>query len=149
MTSWRFLVKRTEDAKDLPLPSRMTAGSAGLDLYANIKETALIEKGGRMLVPTGICIALPFGFEAQVRPRSGLALSHGVTMLNSPGTVDPDYRGQLSVLLVNLGDDTFPISRGDRIAQLVIVRFETEELVEVDSLPETNRGTGGYGSTGS
>jgi len=142
----QFLLSQTEDAKDLPLPTRQTPQSAGLDLHAKISTT--IKKGERALVPTGIRLALPFGYEAQVRPRSGLALKHGITVLNAPGTVDADYRGELSVLLINLGDEDFAIQRGNRIAQMVIAKVEMCDFVEVDELPNTTRGEGGYGSTG-
>ena len=142
----QFLITRTANALDLPLPTRQTPQSAGLDLYANISTT--ISKGERALVPTGIRVALPFGYEAQVRPRSGLALKHGITVLNTPGTVDADYRGELSVLLINHGTEDFQVKRGDRIAQLVIAKVEMIEFQEVDELPDTQRGDGGYGSTG-
>ena len=142
----QFLLSRTEDAKDLPLPARQTPQSAGMDLHAKINVT--IKKGERTLVPTGIRIALPFGYEAQVRPRSGLALKHGITMLNAPGTIDADYRGELGVLLINLGENDFNITRGDRIAQLVIAKVEMTNFEEVDKIPDTERGSGGFGSTG-
>ena len=142
----KFLVVKTDNAKDLPLPSRQTPQSAGLDLYANVNM--VIRKGERALVPTGIRVALPFGYEAQVRPRSGLALKHGVTVLNAPGTVDADYRGEVGVILVNLGQEDFAVARGDRIAQMVIAKVEMVEFAEVDVLPDTLRGDGGYGSTG-
>ncbi|MCL1786538.1 MAG: dUTP diphosphatase [Defluviitaleaceae bacterium] len=142
----KFLVVKTDDAKDLPLPSRQTPQSAGLDLYANVNT--VIKKGERALVPTGIRVALPFGYEAQVRPRSGLALKHGVTVLNAPGTVDADYRGEVGVILVNWGQEDFAVARGDRIAQMVIAKVEMVEFAEVDVLPDTLRGDGGYGSTG-
>ena len=144
-----FLIKRADDALDLHLPARQTSGSAGFDLCANI--SVVIRKGERVLIPTGIKIALPFGYEAQIRPRSGLALKHGVTVLNSPGTVDADYRGELKVLLINLGDEDFFVSRGDRIAQMVIAKVEMVEFTLVDEdeeLPGSQRGAGGYGSTG-
>jgi len=144
----QFLIKRTDDALDLPLPTRQTAHAAGLDLYSNI--SAIIKQGERVLVPTGIKIALPVGFEAQVRPRSGLALKHGVTVLNSPGTVDADYRGELKVLLVNLGQEDFHVNRGDRIAQMVVAKVEMAEFTLIcdEELPQSIRGAGGYGSTG-
>ena len=140
------LVERTPDALDLPLPARQTAQSAGVDLHSNI--TVTLEKGGRILIPTGIKIALPFGYEAQVRSRSGLALKHGVAVLNSPGTVDADFRGEVKVLLINHGSEDFHIKRGDRIAQLVFAKVEMLEFSEVSALPETERADGGYGSTG-
>jgi len=142
----QFLISQTPDAKDLPLPARQTPQSAGLDLHSKIDT--IIKKGERSLVPTGIRVALPFGYEAQVRPRSGLALKHGVTMLNAPGTIDADYRGEVHALLINLGDADFTINRGDRIAQMVIAKVEMAEFTTADDLPETTRGTGGFGSTG-
>ena len=144
----QFLIKRTDDAKDLPLPTRQSHAAAGLDLHANVKEETIIKKGERMRIPTGVRIALPFGYEAQVRPRSGLALRHGITMVNAPGTVDADYRGELGVLLINHGEGDFCIKRGDRIAQLVVAKVEMAGFAEVDELPESIRGEGGYGSTG-
>ena len=143
-----FLIKRLPDANDLPLPKRMSAAAAGFDLYANIRHNVIIKKGERALIPTGISVALPFGYEAQIRPRSGLALKHGVTVLNTPGTVDADYRGELSVLIINMDDWDYVVKRGDRIAQLVIAKVEMVDFLEVDELPESNRGSGGYGSTG-
>jgi len=142
----QFLITRTANALDLPLPTRQTPQSAGLDLHANISTT--IPKGERTLVPVGVRVALPFGYEAQVRPRSGLALKHGITVLNTPGTIDADYRGELCVLLINHGAADFAVNRGDRIAQLVIAKVEMAEFTEVDELPDTQRGDGEYGSTG-
>lgn len=144
----QFLIKRTDNAHDLPLPSRQSELAAGMDLYANVNEPVIIKKGERVLIPTGIKIALPFGYEVQVRPRSGLALRHGITVINAPGTVDADYRGELCALLVNLGDEDFAVRRGNRIAQMVVARVEMVEFVEVKELPRSLRGTGGYGSTG-
>jgi len=143
-----FMAKRTPDALDLPLPKRQSSGAAGLDLHANLHEDLCIKKGARALVPVGIKIAMPIGYEAQVRPRSGLAFKHGITVLNTPGTIDADYRGQLCVLLINLGDEDFTVSRGDRIAQLVIAKVEMAVLHEVSALPDSIRNEGGYGSTG-
>lgn len=140
------MISRMADALDLPLPSRQTPQSAGLDLYSNISVT--ISKGEHTLVPTGIRVALPFGYEAQVRPRSGLALKYGVTVLNTPGTIDADYRGEVGVVLINHGAEDFHIRRGDRIAQLVISKIEMTDFEEVDELPDSQRGEGGYGSTG-
>ena len=144
----KFLIKRLPNAMDLPLPQRMSTAAAGFDLYANIKYNVILRKGEHALVPTGICIALPFGYEAQVRPRSGLALKHGITVLNSPGTVDADYRGEIGAILVNHSNYDYVVRRGDRIAQLVVARVEMAEFEEVDELPESERGSGGYGSTG-
>jgi dUTP pyrophosphatase len=133
---------------DLPLPSYATAGSAGLDLRADVAEPVVLEPAGRVAVPTGLCLELPAGFEGQVRPRSGLALRNGVTVANAPGTIDSDYRGELQVLLVNLGTEPFRIERGARIAQLVIARVAHAELRLVASVAESDRGAGGFGSTG-
>jgi dUTP pyrophosphatase len=130
----------------LPLPSYATEGAAGLDLRADVPVT--LQPGERALVPTGLAIAIPPGFEGQVRPRSGLALRDGVTCLNSPGTIDSDYRGEVGVILANLGQKPVALGRGDRIAQLVIARVERAELMESVSLPPTGRGEGGFGHTG-
>lgn len=143
-----FLIKRTDDACDLPLPSRQTAEAAGMDLYANVHEDVCITKGARALIPTGIKIAIPVGYEAQVRPRSGLALKYGISIPNAPATVDSDYRGELKVILMNLGDDDFFVRRGERIAQMVIARVEMVDFTETDELPDSERGTGGFGHTG-
>ena len=131
-----------------PLPQYATAQSAGLDLRANLEEPIVLHPMERRLVPTGLHIALPDGYEAQVRPRSGLALKHGITVLNAPGTIDADYRGEVGVVLVNLGQEDFIVNDGERIAQLVIARYESVEMVEVESLEQTERGEGGYGHTG-
>ena len=131
-----------------PLPQYATAQSAGLDLRANLEEPIVLHPMERRLVPTGLHIALPDGYEAQVRPRSGLALKHGITVLNTPGTIDADYRGEVGVVLVNLGQEDFIVNDGERIAQLVIARYESVEMVEVESLEQTERGEGGYGHTG-
>lgn len=131
-----------------PLPVYATEKSAGMDLRANIDEPIVLHPMERRLINTGLHIALPDGFEAQVRPRSGLALKHGVTVLNSPGTIDADYRGEIMVLLINLSQQYFVIRDGERIAQLVVARYEGAQWVEVECLDETERGTGGYGHTG-
>ena len=142
-------IKRLPHAQDLPLPAYETAGAAGLDLRAALPERDLeLVPGARCLVPTGLVLALPPGSEGQVRPRSGLALRHGVTVLNAPGTIDADYRGEVQVLLVNLGQQPFTIRHGDRIAQLVVAPVAQARLVEVHSLDDTVRGAGGFGSTG-
>lgn len=131
-----------------PLPVYATAQSAGMDLRANIDSPLVLQPMERRLVPTGLYIALPPGYEAQVRPRSGLALKHGITVLNAPGTIDADYRGEVGVLLINLSNEPFVVNDGERIAQMVIARHEQASFVEVDVLDETERGTGGYGHTG-
>ena len=141
-------ITRTPENPDLPLPSPATPGSAGLDLRACVPAPITLEPGRRALIPTGFCIALPPGFEGQVRPRSGLALRHGLTMLNTPGTIDPDYRGEIAVVAVNLGQEPVTISRGDRIAQLVIAPVCRARLVPAEELPPTGRGGGGFGHTG-
>ena len=134
--------------KSHPLPSFATKQSAGMDLRANLESPIVLKPMQRMLVHTGLFMALPIGYEAQIRPRSGLALKHGITVLNSPGTIDADYRGELMVLLINLSDADFTISDGERIAQMVVTRHEQPTLELVDALDETERGTGGYGHTG-
>lgn len=131
-----------------PLPAYATPQSAGMDLRANISQPVTLRPMERRLIPTGFYIALPQGYEAQIRPRSGLALKHGVTVLNSPGTIDADYRGELMVLLVNLSAEDFVVNDGERIAQMVVARHETVDFAEVSELDETERGTGGYGHTG-
>jgi dUTP pyrophosphatase len=141
-------VQRLSHAGDLPLPTYATEGSAGLDLLAAVDADIELKPGARTLVPSGIAIALPQGFEAQVRPRSGLAVKHGITVLNAPGTIDSDYRGEIKVPIINLGEETFRISRGTKIAQMIIARHETAELQETEELPASQRGTGGFGSTG-
>ena len=148
MTTLR--IQRLPHSEGLALPAYETAGSAGMDLRAAVAEDApvTLEPGARGLLPTGLKIALQPGFEAQVRPRSGLALKHGITCLNTPGTIDSDYRGEVGVILVNLGQAPFVIRRGERIAQMVIARHEQAAIAEVESLDETARGAGGFGSTG-
>ena len=131
-----------------PLPAYATSRSARMDLRANIDKSITIHPMERMLIPTGLFMALPPGFEAQIRPRSGLALKHGITVLNSPGTIDADYRGEIMVLLINLSVDDFIINDGERIAQMIIAKHETIEFAVVDKLDETERGSGGYGHTG-
>lgn len=131
-----------------PLPAYATAQSAGMDLRASLDESVVLKPMERRLIPTGLHIALPEGFEAQVRPRSGLALKRGITVLNSPGTIDADYRGEVMVLLVNFSQEDFTVNDGERIAQMVIARYEQAEMEVVEVLDETKRGTGGYGHTG-
>ncbi|MBD9072800.1 MAG: dUTP diphosphatase [Prevotella sp.] len=131
-----------------PLPAYATPQSAGMDLRANIDESIVLHPMERRLVPTGLFMALPAGFEAQIRPRSGLALKHGITVLNTPGTIDADYRGEIMVLLINFSQTDFVINDGERIAQMVIAKYENAEFIEVETLDETERGAGGYGHTG-
>jgi dUTP pyrophosphatase len=147
-SQFEIKITRLAHGTDLALPSYESARAAGMDLRAALSETLELRPGKRALVPTGIAIALPTRFEAQIRPRSGLALKHGVTVLNSPGTVDADYRGEIGVILINHGEETFEISRGDRIAQMVIAPVTQGVWQEVDNLDETGRGAGGFGSSG-
>ena len=144
----KIFVQRLPHARDLPLPCYATAEAAGLDLVAAVDVPLQIMPRARAAVPCGVALVLPRGFEAQVRPRSGLALHHGITLLNAPGTIDSDYRGEVKAILVNLGDAPFEISRGMKIAQLVIARHEHVELEETHELPASARGNGGFGSTG-
>lgn len=142
-------IRRLPHAHDLPLPAYETAGAAGLDLRAALPDGPLrLEPGARLLVPTGLVLELPEGTEGQVRPRSGLALRHGVTLLNTPGTIDADYRGEVGVILINHGREAFTIQHGDRIAQLVVAAVLQVGIVEATELSETERGAGGFGSTG-
>lgn len=131
-----------------PMPTYVTSQSAGMDLRANLEEPVVLHPMERRLIPTGLHIALPEGYEAQVRPRSGLALKHGLTVLNAPGTIDADYRGEIGVVLINLSQEDFTINDGERIAQLVVARYEQVEFSLVETLDETERGEGGYGHTG-
>lgn len=142
-------IRRLAHAGGLPLPSYQSGGAAGLDLVAALSPDAreILRPGERRLVPTGLVMEIPPGFEAQVRPRSGLALKHGVTVLNTPGTIDSDYRGEVGVILINLGAEPFEIGRGDRIAQLVLAPAIQARLIVVEDLSETARGAGGFGST--
>lgn len=133
---------------DLPLPEYMTSGSAGVDLYAANSEKIRIPPMGRVLVPTGIAISLPANSEAQIRPRSGLAIKHGITLLNTPGTIDSDYRGEIKVIVINLGDKEYILKRGERIAQMVFATVEHAEFVPVEQLDTSDRGEGGFGHTG-
>ncbi|MDR1000237.1 MAG: dUTP diphosphatase [Clostridiales bacterium] len=148
MSDQTFLIKRAPDADDLPLPKYMTPYAAGMDVYANVKKDTVIHPGEIMIVPLGFHMALPRGYEAQIRPRSGLAFKHGISMPNSPGTIDADYRGEVCVLLINYGHEPFTIHRGDRIAQMVINQIAAPVFTEVDELPQTERGANGLGSTG-
>lgn len=148
MEKIKVAVKRTPGAKGLPLPQYMTTGSAGMDLYAAVKRAIVLKPGEIKLVPTGLCIAVPEGFEAQIRPRSGLALKHGISLVNTPGTIDADYRGEIGLIMVNFGQAQFEIKRGERIAQMVLNKVTRAELIEVDDLDDTGRNSGGFGSTG-
>lgn len=145
---YKIPIRRLPGNEDLPIPSRMSAGASGFDLKAAVQANTSLAPGERMLIPTGFSIALPDGLEAQVRPRSGLALKHGISTLNSPGTIDADYRGEIGVILMNHGHETFMIKRGDRVAQLVIQFVPDIDWQEVTALPETKRGVGGFGHTG-
>jgi dUTP pyrophosphatase len=146
----QIAVRRLPHAEGLPLPAYETSGSAGMDLRAAVPEDAplTLKPGARALAPTGLCMAIPHGFEVQVRPRSGLAAKHGVTCLNTPGTIDSDYRGEVQVILVNLGEEDFVIRRGERIAQMIVAPVVQSSWLETDRLDETARGAGGFGSTG-
>lgn len=143
-------IRRLAHAQGLPLPGYQTDGAAGMDLRAAAPDDApiVLQPGKRAMVPTGFAIALPAGYEAQVRPRSGLAAKHGVTCLNTPGTIDSDYRGEVQVILINLGDEPFEIRRGERIAQMVVAPVTQAAWAEADTLDDTGRGAGGFGSTG-
>ncbi|MBM3495761.1 MAG: dUTP diphosphatase [Armatimonadetes bacterium] len=141
-------IKRLPHSAGLPLPEYATVASAGMDLAAAISEPTTLEPGARAAIPTGLCVAIPTGYEGQVRPRSGLALRHGIGMVNAPGTIDADYRGELRVILVNHGNTPVTINRGDRIAQMVVAPVAGATWDEVDELPATSRGSGGFGHTG-
>jgi dUTP pyrophosphatase len=142
------LVKRMPHGQNLPLPGYMSEQAAGMDLYAAITDDLLLQPGAFELVPTGIAMALPPGFEGQIRPRSGLAIKYGVTLLNTPGTIDADYRGEIKLILINLGKNEFRLKRGERVAQLVVQAVGRAFMEEVDKLPQTFRGEGGFGHTG-
>jgi len=144
----KLSVQRLAHARELPLPGYATSGSAGLDLVAALEVDIELNPGSRAAVPTGIAIALPGGYEAQIRPRSGLALNHGITLLNAPGTIDSDYRGEIKVIVINLGQAKFRITRGMKIAQMIVARHEEIEFIEAGELPSTSRASGGFGSTG-
>lgn len=143
-----FFITKTDDAKDLPLPKYMTETAAGMDLYANVENCIIIKSGEYKLISTGIKIEMPPGYEAQIRPRSGLALKYGITMLNSPGTIDSDYRGEIKVIMINFGSEDFEIKRGERIAQMVISKAEQVIFKEVNQLSSSKRGENGFGHTG-
>ena len=148
MEKFLLKIKRTDPGNANPLPGYMTAHAAGMDLYANPAEDLVLLPGARALVPTGIAIELPDGFEAQIRPRSGLAIKHGIALVNSPGTIDPDYRGEIGVIVINHGEHPFTIRQGERIAQMVIAPFARAEVQEVSQLNDTDRDDGGFGHTG-
>ena len=148
MNSETLCVRRLPHAADLPLPQYMTPGAAGMDLLAANESPLLLLPGTRTLVPTGLQMAVPLGFEVQIRPRSGLALKQGICILNSPGTIDADYRGEVKVIMANLGNEPFVIGKGSRIAQMVLARVATAQIVECEELPKTARGEGGFGHTG-
>lgn len=141
-------IKRLPGSEDIPLPKYMTEHSVGLDLPAAVKNDTILLPGETVLIPTGLAVAIPLGYEGQVRPRSGLANKYGISVLNTPGTIDSDYRGEIGVILVNHGQEEFQIKRGDRIAQLIISPVVQAELTEVKELPDTVRSEGGFGSTG-
>jgi len=141
------MIKRIH-SEDLPLPSYMTSGSSGMDVYAAVDGELRLSPGEITLVPTGIALSIPEGYEAQVRPRSGLALKYGITLVNSPGTIDADYRGEIKLIVINLGSEDYILKRGERIAQIVFSRVEKAELKEIDMLDSTDRGQGGFGHTG-
>ena len=148
MNTLKIKVMRKPGCEDLPLPRYMSEAASGMDLYAAVDTSVLMERSEIKLIPSGIHIELPRGYEAQVRPRSGLALKHGLTLVNTPGTIDSDYRGEIGIILCNLGKDTFTVERGMRIAQLVIQPVTRAELIEVERLEESPRGIGGFGHTG-
>ncbi|MGS5019619.1 dUTP diphosphatase [Paenibacillus sp. JJ1683] len=141
-------INRLGGNEDIELPRKMSELASGFDLYAAVQEDLVLEPGKRCLIPTGFAVAMPAGLEAQIRPRSGLALKHGITCLNTPGTIDADYRGEIKVLLINLGEEPFTITRNERIAQMVFQVVPEVELKQVDHLSETVRGAGGFGHTG-
>jgi len=148
MDSIPVKIIRLQDDNDLPLPSYESEGSSGMDIRANVKEPVLLNPGEIKLIPTGFAVSVPLGYEAQVRPRSGLALKHGIGLVNSPGTIDSDYRGEVCIIMTNWGSESFPIRRGDRIAQMIISRVYKADFVVTDNLDETSRGQGGFGHTG-
>lgn len=148
MESIKVLVQQTPESKDLPLPKYMSLGAAGMDLYAGVQENTAIPVGKIRLIPTGLKVSIPVGYEIQIRPRSGLALKHGIMLVNSPGTIDSDYRGEIKIIMMNLGEEDFVIRRGDRVAQMVLKKVEQLEWEIVKELPGTDRDAGGFGHTG-
>lgn len=141
-------IKRLDETTDLPLPSYESEGSSGMDVRASVKEPVLLNPGEIRLIPTGLAVSVPPGYEAQIRPRSGLALKHGIGMVNSPGTIDSDYRGEIGIIVINWGQRPFTIKRGDRIAQMIITKVYKAEILEVGALDSTGRGEGGFGHSG-
>ena len=148
MRKIEIMVKKLEGGEDIPLPKHMTPHSAGMDIFSAVKEAVVIAPGKRALLPTGIAIALPPGIEAQIRPRSGLAIKNGIGLLNSPGTIDADYRGEIGIILVNLSAEEFIVKNGERICQMVINKVEAVTWKQVGSLDQSERGAGGFGHTG-
>ena len=147
MEKIKIYIQRLAGNEDIPLPQYMTAQSAGMDIFAAVAEEEIISPGQRKKIPTGIAVALPEGYEAQIRPRSGLALNNGVTLLNSPGTIDADYRGEIALIVINHGEQPFVVKRGMRLAQMVVQNFFQVEWVETSALNDTSRGRGGFGHT--
>jgi dUTP pyrophosphatase len=141
-------IKRLDETADLPLPSYESEGSSGMDLRASVTKPVLLNPGEIRLIPTGLAISVPHGYEAQIRPRSGLALKHGIGMVNSPGTIDSDYRGEIGIIVVNWGKKPFTIRRGDRVAQMIITKVYKADIMEVGALESTERGEGGFGHSG-
>jgi dUTP pyrophosphatase len=141
-------VKRLEDSDDMPLPSYGSEGSSGMDIRASVREATVLKPGEIRLIPTGLTVSIPRGYEGQIRPRSGLALKYGIGIINSPGTIDSDYRGEICVIVINWGEQPFTIRRGDRIAQMVMAKVFKADIVEVDELDNTLRGVGGFGHSG-
>jgi dUTP pyrophosphatase len=148
MNQIKIPIKRLNKKMDIPYPTYMTVHASGMDIYADVQETIVIESGERVLVPTGFAIAVPVGFEAQIRPRSGLAVKYGISLLNTPGTIDSDYRGEVKIILINFGKAPFEVKRGDRIAQMVIQSVCKACWEEVKELPDSKRMDGGFGHTG-
>ncbi|HAP36207.1 MAG TPA: dUTP diphosphatase [Bacteroidetes bacterium] len=149
MTPLKIRINRISNVtNDVPLPTYATVGSAGMDIYAAVEQDLIVKEGVTLLVPTGFSIEVPLGYEAQIRPRSGLALKHNIGLMNSPGTIDSDYRGEVKIVFTNYGKSDFVVKRGDRIAQMIIAKYERVEWIETDQLSETERGSGGFGHTG-
>ncbi|MBI4432457.1 MAG: dUTP diphosphatase [Candidatus Omnitrophica bacterium] len=148
MKKVKILIKKKPGTEDLPTPKYMSAGASGMDLSADVEKDLTIGPGQIKLVPTGVSVSIPLGYEAQIRPRSGLALKHGITLVNTPGTIDSDYRGIISLIIVNLGQEPYVIKRGARMAQMVIQEVTQAEIEQVQELPDTARAAGGFGHTG-